>query len=170
MMNIYKNQVVSLHYTLTEGTEDGELLEETFSSDPLDFIFGVGMMLPGFEAHLEGMVAGDIFSFCLSPEEAYGEYEEQAVVEIPIASFTDETGNVNRDKLVEGAPLTMHDQVGREFNGVISESKFESIIVDFNHPMSGRTLHFKGEILEVRAATPSELDHGHIHHGGIYHE
>lgn len=168
-MNIFKNQVVALHYTLTEDNEEGELLEETYSSDPLAFIFGVGMMLPGFESYLEGMVVGDTFSFTLSPEDAYGDYEDQAVVEIPITSFADEAGNVNREKLLMGAPLTMHDQDGRSFHGVIVEPKIESIIVDFNHPMSGRTLHFKGEILEVRPATPSELDHGHIHSGGLDH-
>jgi FKBP-type peptidyl-prolyl cis-trans isomerase SlyD len=169
-MNIEKNQVVSLHYTLTEDTEDGELLEETYNSEPLSFIFGVGMMLPGFESYLEGKVVGDTFSFVLNPEEAYGEYEDQAVVEIPISSFADENGEVNRDKLLAGAPLTMHDQEGRSFVGVIVEPKIESIVVDFNHPMSGRTLHFKGEILEVRPATPSELDHGHIHAGGFEHD
>ncbi len=169
-MSIEKNLVVSLHYILTEDSEDGELLEETYNSDPLAFIFGTGMMLPGFEEHLEDMVAGDTFSFTLSTDEAYGEYEDQAVVEIPIGSFEDESGNINRENFLAGLPLTMHDRDGRSFQGVIIEPKTESIIVDFNHPMSGRTLHFKGEILDVRPATPSELDHGHIHPGGLDHD
>jgi len=168
-MNIQKNHVVSLHYTLTEDTTDGELIEETYNSDPLEFIFGVGMMLPSFEEYLENKVAGDSFAFTLEPEDAYGLYEDQAVVEIPMGSFVDDTGNVDKTKLIPGSPLQMNDQEGRMYNGVVLEAKDESIVVDFNHPMSGRTLHFKGEILTVRDATDSELDHGHVHHGGQDH-
>ncbi|MFZ1560238.1 MAG: peptidylprolyl isomerase [Saprospiraceae bacterium] len=168
-MNIQKNHVVSLHYTLTEDTVDGELIEETYNAEPLSFIYGVGMMLPSFEENIENKVVGDTFSFTLEPEDAYGEYEEQAVVEIPIGSFADEAGNVDRSKLLAGAPLTMHDNEGQTYRGVVVEPKIDMIIVDFNHPMSGHTLHFKGEILEVREATASELDHGHVHPGGHDH-
>ncbi len=165
-MNIQKNHVVTLHYTLTEDNAEGELIEETYNEEPLTFIFGVGMMLPSFEEYLEDKTAGDSFAFTLEPEDAYGDYEDQAVVEIPIQSFANETGEIDRSKLVAGAPLTMHDHDGRAYRGVVQEAKAESIVVDFNHPMSGYTLHFKGEILEVRPATASELDHGHVHPGG----
>jgi FKBP-type peptidyl-prolyl cis-trans isomerase SlyD len=168
-MQIQKHHVVSLHYKLTEDTASGEMIEETFGSDPLSFIFGTGMMLPAFEEQLELKSAGDAFAFTLAPADAYGEYEEQAVVEIPITSFADEQGNVDRTKLLKGAPLTMHDHEGRTYHGVVAEPKLESIVVDFNHPMSGRTLHFSGEVLEVRPATESELDHGHVHPGGHDH-
>jgi len=169
-MNIQKNHVVSLHYKLTEDTAEGEFIEETYGTDPLEFIFGVGMMLPSFEEHLEDKLAGDSFAFTLEPEDAYGLYEDQAVVEIPIGSFADETGNIDRSKLIPGSPLQMNDHEGRVYHGVVQEAKIEAIVVDFNHPMSGRTLHFKGEILAVRDATPSELDHGHVHHGGHDHD
>jgi FKBP-type peptidyl-prolyl cis-trans isomerase SlyD len=169
-MKIQKNHVVSLHYTLTEDTDEGELLEETYNGEPLSFIFGTGMMLPGFEEHLEDKATGDTFSFVLEPEDAYGDYEEQAVVNIPRSNFTDENGAIDTEKIQPGAPITMHDQNGREFHGVIAELNSDAITVDFNHPMSGRTLCFKGEILDVREATPSELDHGHIHHGGLDHD
>ncbi|MBK7633259.1 MAG: hypothetical protein IPJ13_02475 [Saprospiraceae bacterium] len=78
-----------------------------------------------------------LFSFTLEPEDAYGEYEEQAVVEIPIGSFADEAGNVDRSKLLCRAPLTMHDNEGQTYRGVVVEPKIDMIIVDFNHPMSG---------------------------------
>lgn len=168
-MTIQKNHVVSLHYRLTEDDASGELIEETYNAEPLAFIFGVGMMLPSFEENLENMVLGDTFSFTLSPEDAYGLYEEEAVVEIPIQNFADQDGNIDRSKLLAGAPLTMRDHEGRSFHGVVTEPKIESIVVDFNHPMSGRTLHFTGEITEVRPATASELDHGHVHPGGHDH-
>lgn len=169
-MNITKNNVVTLHYKLEEDNLNGELIEETFSGEPLSFIFGVGMMLPSFEEHLENKVPGDHFSFTLQPENAYGDYEDEAVIDIPIENFANSNGEVDRTKLLQGAPLNMQDAEGRTYRGVIIEPKIESIVVDFNHPMSGRTLHFSGEILEVRNATESELAHGHVHPGGHEHD
>jgi FKBP-type peptidyl-prolyl cis-trans isomerase SlyD len=162
-MQIKKNHVVTLHYRLTENNMEGELLEETYSSEPLKFIFGVGMMLPSFEEFLEEKVADDTFAFILKSEDAYGAYENDAVVDIPIQSFMDENGDVDMDRLAVGNPLQMSDQEGRSYHGIVMESKDESILIDFNHPMAGKTLHFKGEILEVRDATETELDHGHVH-------
>lgn len=168
-MNIQKNHVVSLHYVLTEDHEQGEFLEETYGEEPLQFIFGVGMMLPTFEDHLENLKKGDHFKFILEPEDAYGDYEESAVVEMDLSKFEDADGNIDAERLKPGAPINLSDPEGRTFHGVIAEVKTESIVVDFNHPMSGRTLHFKGEILDVRPATPSELDHGHVHPNGEEH-
>lgn len=91
-MNIQKNHVVTLHYSLNEDNLEGELIEETYGSEPMAFIFGVGMMLPAFESNIENMAAGDGFSFTLDPLDAYGEYQDEAVVEIPMSSFTDESG------------------------------------------------------------------------------
>ncbi len=168
-MKIQKNHVVALHYKLQEDNHDGALIEETYGSEPLTFIFGIGMMLPSFEEHIENQNGGDTFSFTLSPENAYGEFEDDAVIDIPISNFADESGNVDRTNLVVGEPINMHDDQGRTFMGIVQEVNDESIVVDFNHPMSGRTLYFTGEILEVRAATASELDHGHVHHDGHDH-
>lgn len=169
-MNIQKNHVVTLHYKLHEDHVDGELIEETYGSEPLSFIYGVGMMLPMFEEYLENKVSGDTFEFTLQPEEAYGDYQDEAVVELSIETFRGPDGEIDRTKLVEGTPINMQDNEGRMYNGVIQEPKMESVIVDFNHPMSGRVLHFSGEITEIRVATDSELDHGHVHPGGIEHD
>jgi FKBP-type peptidyl-prolyl cis-trans isomerase SlyD len=121
------------------------------------------MMLPSFEENLEQKVAGDTFSFVLEPQNAYGYFEDEAVVDIPISSFQDEDGNVDRSKLTVGSPINMMDNNNNSYQGTVQESKEESIVIDFNHPMAGYTLHFKGEVLEVREATDSEMDHGHIH-------
>ena len=169
-MDIQQNHVVSLHYRLREDDANGEFMEETFGSEPLSFIFGVGMMLPMFEENLENKSVGDAFDFILQPEDAYGEYQEEAVVELPIDTFRGMDGEIDREKLLEGTPVNMQDNDGRTYTGVIIEPKMESIVVDFNHPMSGRVLHFTGEILEVRPATPTELDHGHVHPGGLEHD
>lgn len=168
-MQIKKNHVASIHYKLNENNLDGALIEETYSGEPLTFIFGIGMMLPAFEEQLENKSTNDKFAFTLSPDDAYGQYEDDAVISIPIANFADESGNVDREGLVSGSPINMHDDQGRTFVGTIQEVSEETIVVDFNHPLAGRSLHFQGDILEVREASPSELEHGHVHHDGLDH-
>jgi FKBP-type peptidyl-prolyl cis-trans isomerase SlyD len=157
-MIINKNKVVSVHYKLTEDSAEGELLEETFQTEPLQFIFGVGMMIPGFEENLEGKQQGDNFGFTLSPEDAYGDFDDEAVFSIPEEEFADEDGNIDKEKLVPGALITMHDVNGSEYYGHIVELDDEGYFtVDFNHPMAGRSLHFEGEVVLVREASSEEL-------------
>ena len=164
-MTISKNKVVTLHYALRDGAEDGQLLEETFGKTPISFIFGVGQMIPGFEANLEGKKKDDDFSFLLSPEEAYGGQKPDAVIEIPRTNFADQNGNIDEETVKVGRPVRMKNQSGQTFQGTIIEDKGEILVVDFNHPMAGRSLHFSGKIIEVREATPEELAHGHVHDG-----
>lgn len=164
-MKISKNKVVTLHYTLREGAEDGSMIEETLGAKPLSFIFGVGQMIPGFEAHLENKESGDKYAFLLSPEEAYGGQEQSAIVDVPRANFAGPDGTINEDAIKIGSPVRMKNQDGRSFQGTIAAHKGDILVVDFNHPMAGRSLHFSGEVVEVRDATAEELDHGHVHDG-----
>ena len=160
---IAKNKVVCLHYKLNEETEGGDLIEQTYGNEPLKFIFGVGMMIPSFEANIEGKAEGDAFSFTLEPKDAYGLYEEDAVIEVSLDNFKDENGEVDSTKIAIDQPISMQDAQGRSYQGFIIDIDESVVAVDFNHPMAGLTLHFAGEILEVRDATVSELDHGHVH-------
>lgn len=165
-MTIKQNTVVGLHYVLKEGGENGELIEETYGSDPLFFIQGIGQMIAGFEKNLAGKSIGDSYSFLLSPDEAYGEINEEDIVSVPIQNFADENGQIDRTQLEIGAPIYMTDEEGHRFTGTISGINNEIVTVDFNHPMAGLHLHFSGEIIEVREATSSELSHGHVHGPG----
>ena len=160
---ITKNKVVTLHYKLFEESNEGELIEETYGSHPLKFLFGIGQMIPGFEAQLEGKSQGDAFSFTLQPEEAYGPYAERGVIEVELNHFKDENGHLDTEKIYLGGNISMEDHEGRVFQGEIVEMSEEAAIIDFNHPMAGVVLHFQGEIVEVRDATPSEIDHQHVH-------
>ena len=162
-MTIEKMKVVSLDYKLTLDTSDGELVEQTHGSKPLQFIFGIGQMIPSFEENLENLGTGDKFAFLLNAEDAYGLLDEQAIISVPIENFADENGTVNRDLLKVGEMIYMQDQSGQKYQGVITEVKLETATVDFNHPMAGKNLFFEGEIIEVREPTESELDHGHVH-------
>jgi FKBP-type peptidyl-prolyl cis-trans isomerase SlyD len=158
-MKIEKHTVPSVTYTLVV---DGEVVDMAEKENPLSFIHGIGMMVPGFEKNLEGMASGDKYEFTLQPEEAYGPYDDSAVVDLPIATFKVD-GEIKKDLLNIGQVVPMQDQNGNPLNGTILEVSDASVKMDFNHTLAGKELNFTGEILEVRKATPDELDHGHIH-------
>ncbi len=150
MAIIDKNMVVSLHYILREDGQDGELIEDTFGEAPVTFTFGVGQMLPGFEANLKGKSVGDKFAFLLAPGEAYGETKLDSVVDIPLANFADVDGNVDKNAVAIGKQIRMKNQNGESFSGLIKKANDSTVKVDFNHPMAGISLHFSGEIIEVK--------------------
>ena len=162
-MAILKNQVVVLHYRLQNGSAEGDLIEETFGTEPLKFIFGIGQMIPAFELNLEDNQEGDQFAFLIRAAEGYGEYEEQALLKVPISQFTGADGEVNMEVIKPGAPINMQDEEGKSYQGIIKSHNTEEVTVDFNHPMAGTDLYFSGTIQSVREATESELDHGHPH-------
>jgi FKBP-type peptidyl-prolyl cis-trans isomerase SlyD len=169
-MTIEEKKVVHCHYTLRESTQDGQLIESTEGTEPLGYIHGIGMMIPKFETELEGKKAGDTFAFGISAGDAYGEYDDQALSEIPKSAFNLEGMNPD-DIFVEGEMLPLQDENGNLMQGIIAEVHAESIIVDFNHPMAGIDLHFTGVVDSVRVATTEELEHGHIHGpDGHHHE
>lgn len=164
-MSISKNKVVTLHYTLKEGASDGPMIEETIGKNPISFIFGVGQMIPGFEANLENKEEGHEYAFLLNPEDAYGAQDENAFADVPKANFVGPEGQLDENAIKVGNPVRMKNQEGRSFQGTIIEDKGEILVVDFNHPMAGKSLHFSGSIVTVREASPEELDHGHVHDG-----
>lgn len=162
-MKISKESAVSVHYHLTLGSSEGETIEETYGGEPLKFIFGIGQMIPGFEENLDGMQSGDKFGFLLEPGEAYGDSDPNAIIKVSKEQFQDESGEIQEEFLQLGFPISMQDQQGNSFQGVVEEVMEDIIVVNFNHPMAGKSLYFKGEVMDVRPATETELDHGHIH-------
>lgn len=164
-MKIKKHMVPSVTYTLTV---DGKVVDKAGTDHPLTFIQGIGMMVPGFEKNLEGLMAGQSYEFTLKPDEAYGEYEKEALVKLPLSAFTVD-GVVKSEFMEVGKTVPMQDQHGHPMNGVVVAVDKESVTMDFNHALAGKQLHFTGEILNVRAATADELDHGHIHGPGGHH-
>lgn len=161
-MNIGNNTVVLCHYTLREGTASGQLIESTEGGEPLGYIHGIGMMIPLFEKNLEGKQAGDEFAFGIPAADAYGEYDEEAVSEIPKEAFN--LGDMNPDDIfVEGEILPLQDENGNAMQGLIAEVTPTTVKIDFNHPMAGVNLYFTGQIDSVRNATAEELAHGHVH-------
>lgn len=142
--------VVTLHYILREGGPEGEIVEDTFSGEPITFKFGVGQMIPGFETNLEGKSVGEKYSFLLAPGEAYGELNHKALVEVPLSNFAGSDGEIDPRTITIGESVRMKNQNGQSFQGVIKEVDESIVKVDFNHPMAGRSLHFSGEVLVVK--------------------
>ncbi len=157
-MTIAPNNVVTLTYKLHK-VENGEktFIEEADKNNPLDFLYGVGMMLPKFEEHIAGLSEGDTADFELSAADAYGERDDRAVAQLPTEMFGE-----NQLPPV-GEMLPLQDQEGNQFRGVVTEVSPEAVVVDLNHPMAGQNLHFAIEVLSVREATEEELSHGHSH-------
>jgi FKBP-type peptidyl-prolyl cis-trans isomerase SlyD len=167
-MIVDNKKVVLCHYTLREGTIMGDLIESTEGGEPLGYIHGVGMMIPLFEQNLQGKTAGEEFAFGIKAADAYGEYDEEAVAEIPKAAFNLEGQNPD-DIFIEGEMLPLQDERGNPMQGIITRVQSQTITIDFNHPMAGVDLFFTGHIESVREATPSELSHGHVHGVGGHH-
>ena len=119
-------------------------------------------MLPKFEENLNGLKAGDNFEFQLTCEDAYGPASEDAVVELPKNIF-EVDGSIEEGLLEEGNVIPMQNNEGHKFNGVVVEVNDDMVTMDFNHPLAGDDLHFTGKIIDIREATPEEVDDGHVH-------
>jgi FKBP-type peptidyl-prolyl cis-trans isomerase SlyD len=156
MMKIAANKVVSLSYELTV---DGDVIETVKADKPMQFIFGTGYLLPKFEAHIEGKTVGDTFEFTLSAADAYGEEDANAIVELPKRLF-EVDGKIEDGLLTVGNIVPMADADGNRLNGTIDEVRDDVVVMDFNHPLAGAALHFKGAVVALRDATDEELANG----------
>lgn len=169
-MKVRKNTVVALSYELKVNDDEGnkQLVEKVEQNEPMVFLFGHSGLPEKFEAELDGKEEGDKFSFQLSYEEAYGDYEEEALVKLPQDVFKVD-GQFNPQDFPEGAMVPMSDQDGNMMRGRVVEVDPEGILMDFNHPLAGHDLFFDGSVINVRMATPEEIEHGHAHGPGGHH-
>ena len=155
-MKIEQNKVVEFCYELEV---DGQIVDQTSKERPLDYIHGTGSLLPKLEAHIEGMEPGTAFDVTLSPADGYGEVDPDRIIDLPKAAF-EVNGEVREDLLVPGNTIPMMNSMGGVIPGVVVEVTADTVKMDLNHQMAGKTLHFKGEILTVREATEKELAEG----------
>ncbi len=155
-MKVEKNKVVSLTYELIV---DGTLADKADESRPLDYIHGTHMLLPKFESEVEGKEAGDEFAFTLTPEEGYGVFDENRLVDLPLEAFTID-GKVAEELLEVGRIIPMMSDSGQVVQGKVHSVKPEGVTMDFNHPMAGKVLNFTGKVVEVREATEKEITEG----------
>ena len=155
-MKIAQNTVVEFSYELEV---EGKVVDHTTKERPLDYIHGTGNLLPKLEAHIEGMEPGDKFEITLSPADGYGEVDPTRIIDLPKAAF-EVNGEIREDLLVPGNTIPMMNSMGGVIPGLVLEVTEDSVKMDLNHQMAGKTLHFSGEILTVREATEKELTEG----------
>ncbi|MGN0187697.1 MAG: peptidylprolyl isomerase [Paludibacteraceae bacterium] len=157
-MKIANNLLVAVDYKLFVKNEDGtmELMEETENGQPLKFFFGLGMMLPKFEENLSGLSTGDTFDFMIPCADAYGEYDEASVIDLPRKIFEIE-GKIDEKGVYPGAIVPLVDSEGQRINAEVVEVKSDAVTVDLNHPLSGEDLYFKGTVLDVHEPTEEDL-------------
>lgn len=167
-MEISKNKVVEVAYTLHYDSFSGEVAEQVKSENPLIFIYNNGHMLDAFEENLKGMKKGDSFKFKIDCAKAYGEVNQNNIVDVPKNVF-EVDGKIDEKLIFVGAQVPMKDDQGNHFDGFIVEISENTIKVDFNHPMAGEDLFFEGNVVNVREATEEELEHGHVHSHSCHH-
>ena len=157
-MQISKNAVVTLEYTLTDN--EGVMIDKSSGDDAFAFIHGIGGIIPGLENALEGKQVDDALSVTIEPEEAYGQRDDSMVAEVPVERFE------GAGEIQEGMQFQTAAEDGSA--RVVTVVKIEDgmVTVDANHPLAGVTLNFDVKVLGVREATAEELEHGHVHGPG----
>lgn len=153
-----QNKYIAVNYKLYMSVpgEKPELVEETGEGDPFIFVSALGMTLDSFEAQIAPLQAADKFDFTLTPEEAYGEYDEEGKQALPRKVF-EINGKLDSRYIYEGAVVPLNSADGARFNGTIVEIGEETVTVDLNHPLAGKSLNFVGEVVESREATNEEV-------------
>lgn len=152
--------VVSMDYKLTV---DGELLDSSDEAGPLQFLAGYGNIIPGLEREMMGMKIGDSKDVVVKPEDGYGEFDDEAFMEVPRSEFPEDM------ELEEDMELHVTDEDGEHQAAYVSEFDDKTVQLDFNHPLAGAELHFSVKVVALREPTEEELDHGHVHEGDGHH-
>ncbi len=156
---LQENKVGALEYNLYIVNEDGsqDLLESVETADALEYLHGHDLIAPGLERALEGKTVDDTFDVTLSPADGHGEYDEELIEELDRDEFEfDEEG----DELAVGMEIEMEDDEGNIVEGTIQEIRGDTVIVDMNPPLAGRTIRYQGRVVNVRDATEEELEWG----------
>jgi FKBP-type peptidyl-prolyl cis-trans isomerase SlyD len=156
-MQIARDTVAAIDYKLTDS--DGQVLDTSEGRDPLSYLHGAGNLIPGLETALEGQTEGDSLTVTVQPEEAYGERDERLVQQVPMAAFE------GVEQVEAGMRFQATDEQGQGRVVTVTEIEGDQVTVDANHPLAGQPLNFEVSVVEVREATPEEIEHGHVHTG-----
>lgn len=160
-MRAEKDTVVSFHYSVCDAADAAATpLDETRKRDnPMRALLGHGQLVKGVEKALDGREPGEKFELVVPPEDAYGERQEELLQRVPKKYFRDPR------HLKPGMTTVLATRDGRQRQVTVHKVGMSTIDVDHNHPLAGKTLRFDIEILDVRAATSEEIQHGHAHPG-----
>ena len=152
--------VVSMEYSLHV---DGELLDTSDGQGPLQFLVGYGNVISGLESEMMGMKIGDSKDVVVQPEDGYGEFDEEAFMNVPRKEFP-------KDMPLEvDTELTVRDEEGHARYARVDSIEGDSERLDFNHRLAGAELHFNVKVVALREPSEEELEHGHVHEEGHHH-
>lgn len=149
-MQIAQNAFVIVDYRLEDAA--GKVLESSESGSPILYVHGYSMLVPGLEAGLVGLSAGDAKRIEVAPEQAFGEHDPERVFSVDRAALPDTTG------IEPGDFLVAEDEDGDETDLQVLEIHPDHVLVDANHVLAGKTLVFHVVVREVRAATADEVE------------
>ena len=153
-MEITNHSVAFFHYVLTD--EDGQVIDQSPEGQPLAYLQGAGNIIAGLEKELLGKKAGDKLTVEVQPEEAYGEYYDEAIQVVPLSVFPE-------DATVEpGVQFQAKGQDGAVMMVTVAAVEDGMVTIDGNHPLAGKTLFFEVEIANVREATDEEKQAGRV--------
>ena len=146
------SNVIAIEYSLIDANSK-EQLDTNVGSKPLEFISGMGQIIPGLEKEIENLSAGEKADIMVQPADAYGEYNDEAVQKVPKEQFAG-------IDLVEGMTLYGTGEDGQTVQVTVKDFTEDEVTIDYNHPLAGKTLMFSVTIIDVRAATQEELQTG----------
>lgn len=157
---VQDGMVVSMEYTLHVN---GELLDTSEGRGPLQFLTGRRNIIPGLENEMMGMKVGESRQIVVQPADGYGEFDEEALMDVPRSEFP------ANFKIAVGMELNVSDQEGRQYRARIDSIEGDMVRLNFNHPLAGMELNFNVKVVGLREPTPEEVEHGHVHEGGHHH-
>jgi FKBP-type peptidyl-prolyl cis-trans isomerase SlyD len=152
--------VVSMEYTLHV---DGELLDGSEGQGPLEFLAGYGNIIPGLEDEMIGMKIGDSKNVIVQPKDGYGEFDEEAFMQVPRDQFP------KGMELEVGVELNVRDNEDNARLARVDSIEGDVVTLNFNHPLAGDELHFHVKVVALREPNTEELEHGHVHEAGHHH-
>jgi len=157
-LKIGDKNVVTVEFELFD--REGRLIDSSQSNGPLVYLHGAEQLLQGLEDALAGQAVGDELSVELAPDQAFGQREESLVDRVSRANFPGvediEAGMQFQTEMEDGSPMLV----------TVTEVDEEWVTVDGNHELAGMDLRFELKVADIRAATPEEIAHGHVHGEG----
>lgn len=152
-MKVEENKIVGIEYEVFDA-DTKELVDQNTSDNLLEFLVGAKNIIPGLEKAVMGLAISETKNVTVTPEDAYGAYNDDALEEVPSEQF-------EGIDLQEGMTLYAKDEQGQSIPAIVKTIGESNILVDYNHPLAGKTLNFDVEIVEIRDASQNEIDMGH---------
>lgn len=149
MQKVENGKMIAIEYRV-KNQETNEVVDENIGGDPLEFLMGSSQVIAGLEKGIEGMSEGETKQIVIAPEDAYGEYRVDYLQEVPREQF-------EGIELKEGMTLFGHGEDGRSVQVIVKSFNDENVMIDYNHPLAGKTLVFDVIIKGVREATDADF-------------